>query len=53
MLCDEVQFALTTWVVLLHPLEEGSHLSMYDDQEIYYKGLIRFIQDVDQGKFPE
>ncbi len=32
---------------------EGSHLSMYDDQEIYYKGLIKFIKDVDQGKFPE
>ena len=32
---------------------EGSHLSMYDDQEIYFKGLIRFIKDVDEGKFPE
>ena len=32
---------------------EGSHLSMYDDQKIYYKGLIRFIKDVDEGKFPE
>lgn len=32
---------------------EGSHLSMYDDQDAYFKGLIRFIEDVDQGKFPE
>ena len=32
---------------------EGSHLSMYDDQETYYEGLIRFIEDVDQSKFKE
>ncbi|RLD88502.1 MAG: proline iminopeptidase [Bacteroidetes bacterium] len=29
----------------------GSHLSIYDDQEVYFKGLIQFIRDVDQGKF--
>lgn len=29
----------------------GSHLAMYDDQEIYFNGLIKFINDVDQGKF--
>jgi len=29
----------------------GSHLSMYDDQETYFKGMIQFIKDVDQGKF--
>jgi proline iminopeptidase len=28
----------------------GSHWSMYDDQENYFKGLITFINDVDQGK---
>lgn len=28
----------------------GSHLAMYDDQETYFKGLIKFIKDVDQGK---
>jgi len=28
----------------------GSHLSMYDDQETYFNGLIQFIKDVDQGK---
>ena len=29
---------------------KGSHMSMYDDQETYFKGLIQFIKDVDQGK---
>lgn len=29
----------------------GSHFSMYDDQETYFKGLIQFIRDVDEGKF--
>ena len=29
----------------------GSHLSMWDDQEVYMKGVIKFIRDVDQGKF--
>lgn len=29
----------------------GSHMSMYDDQETYYRGLIRFIKDVDSGAF--
>ncbi len=27
----------------------GSHLALYDDQEIYFRGLIQFIQDVDAG----
>ena len=31
----------------------GSHLSLYDDQETYFKGLIQFIQDVNQGAFFE
>lgn len=26
---------------------QGSHLAMYDDQEVYFEGLIRFIRDVD------
>ena len=30
---------------------EGSHLAPYDDPEIYFEGLIRFIQDVDAGRF--
>lgn len=30
---------------------KGSHLSLYDDQEIYFKGLIEFIKDVDKGNF--
>ena len=29
----------------------GSHLAMYDDQETYFAGLIKFIKDVDQGRF--
>ena len=28
----------------------GSHMSMYDDQQVYMQGLIRFIKDVDKGK---
>ncbi|MDH5368037.1 MAG: proline iminopeptidase-family hydrolase [Cyclobacteriaceae bacterium] len=28
----------------------GSHWSMYDDQETYFNGVIQFIMDVDQGK---
>jgi proline iminopeptidase len=26
---------------------KGSHLAMYDDQEVYFEGLISFIRDVD------
>ncbi len=29
----------------------GSHLSQYDDEENFFKGLITFIKDVDQGRF--
>ena len=29
----------------------GSHMSMYDDQETYFEGLIQFVKDVDKGKF--
>jgi len=29
----------------------GSHLCMYDDQKTYFDGLVRFIHDVDAGKF--
>ena len=29
----------------------GSHIALYDDQEIYFRGLIQFIQDVDTGTF--
>jgi proline iminopeptidase len=31
---------------------EGSHLAMWDDQQTYMKGLIRFLKDVDEGKKP-
>jgi len=29
----------------------GSHLSQYDDQKTFFKGLIQFIKDVDKGTF--
>lgn len=30
---------------------QGSHMAMYDDQPTYFAGLVKFIQDVDQGRF--
>ena len=30
---------------------QGSHLAMYDDQQVYFDGLIRFVKDVDTGRF--
>ena len=29
----------------------GSHMSMYDDQKVYFEGLVRFIRDVSAGRF--
>src|SRR4029079_13990921 len=29
----------------------GSHLSMWDDQQVFMNGVITFIRDVDSGKF--
>jgi len=29
----------------------GSHMAMYDDQKVYVDGVIRFIRDVDAGRF--
>jgi len=34
-----------------HMCPNGSHYAMYDDQQVYFKGLIDFIHDVDQGDF--
>lgn len=31
--------------------ENGSHLSMYDDQDKYFRDLIRFIKDVESERF--
>jgi proline iminopeptidase len=31
---------------------EGSHMAMWDDQQTYMTGLIRFLSDVDQGRKP-
>jgi len=30
---------------------DGSHLALYDDQEVYFEGLIEFIRDVDADRF--
>ena len=32
---------------------DGSHLSQYDDEAVFFEGLIRFIKDVDAGEFPD
>jgi proline iminopeptidase len=32
-------------------ITEGSHLEMYDDQERYFREIVRFIKDVEAGKF--
>jgi proline iminopeptidase len=29
----------------------GSHLAMYDDQEVYVNGVMTFVRDVDAGRF--
>ncbi|MBK6611800.1 MAG: hypothetical protein IPG29_13290 [Sphingobacteriales bacterium] len=29
----------------------GSHMSMYDDQQNYFKNLIAFLKDVEENKF--
>jgi len=29
----------------------GSHLALYDDQKVYFGGLLTFIRDVDAGRF--
>jgi proline iminopeptidase len=30
-------------------LPDGSHMSMFDDQERYFAGLIEFLRDTDQS----
>jgi proline iminopeptidase len=30
----------------------GSHLAMWDDQEVFMNGVVGFIEDVHQGRFP-
>lgn len=32
---------------------DGSHLAQFDDQEVWFEGVIRFIHDVDRGEFGE
>jgi proline iminopeptidase len=29
----------------------GSHMSLYDDQQTYFAGLIKFLKSVDEGTF--
>ena len=31
--------------------ENGSHLSMWDDQETYFRDLLRFVRDVEERRF--
>jgi proline iminopeptidase len=30
----------------------GSHCALYDDQAVYFRGLVQFIQDLDAGRAP-
>ena len=32
--------------------EQGSHCSMWDDQEAYFRDLVGFVEDVEAGRFP-
>jgi proline iminopeptidase len=32
--------------------QNGSHMCMWDDQEAYFAGLFKFIDDVEAGRFP-
>jgi proline iminopeptidase len=32
--------------------DKGSHMCMWDDQEAYFAGLLKFIDDVEAGRFP-
>jgi len=32
---------------------DGSHIAQFDDQQVYFEGIIRFIKDVDEDRFPE
>jgi proline iminopeptidase len=29
----------------------GSHMALYDDQKVYFDGLVKFLRDVDSGRF--
>lgn len=33
-------------------LPTGSHLALYDDQQRFFGGVLRFLTDVDRGQFP-
>ena len=33
-----------------HYCANGSHLAMYDDQAVYFRGLLDFLRDLDAGR---
>ncbi|MEO1086415.1 MAG: proline iminopeptidase-family hydrolase, partial [Acidobacteriota bacterium] len=35
-----------------HHCPDGSHLANWDDSDVYFEGLIDFLKDVDEGRFP-
>ena len=34
-----------------HHCPNGSHMALYDDQQVYFEGLIQFVEEVDTGRF--
>ena len=44
---EEISKTVKNGQFLLCP--NGSHLSQFDDQKVFFKGLIKFIKDVDSG----
>jgi len=57
--CFLIRWILNTWNGWLRKFNfgsylhcpKGSHLTMYDDQETYFKGILQFIKEVDKGNF--
>jgi proline iminopeptidase len=54
---DTMDPAHMEWMASAYPrgrylhCPDGSHMAMYDDQQVYVRGLIDFIHDVDAGRF--
>ena len=34
-----------------HICENGSHLALWDDAEVFFEGVTRFVRDIEQGQF--
>ncbi len=49
LLEPDLQTNQTIIDLVAHHCPTRGHLAMYDDQDTYFRGLIRFIEDVDQG----